>query len=161
MVEPKNMTCPWCGGVVHVIGEDRSESLDVIPAQYQVIVTRRPKYACRACAAAVVQAAAPARLVEGGLPTEPVADIVVQKYVDHCPFYRPALNSGAAWDRDRRSHTGLLGGLCWGRAETPMGVPPGDVARLVPALCRRDQSSGARSRPRTHQDRLFLDAGPR
>jgi transposase len=39
---------------MHVIGEDRSQQLDVIPAQYQVIVTRRPKYACRAaCSAAV------------------------------------------------------------------------------------------------------------
>jgi transposase len=34
---------------MHVIGEDRSQRLDVIPAQYQVIVTRRPKYACRTC----------------------------------------------------------------------------------------------------------------
>jgi transposase len=35
---------------MHVIGKDRSQRLDVIPAQYQV-VTRRPKYACRTCAA--------------------------------------------------------------------------------------------------------------
>ena len=34
------------------------------PAQYQVIVTRRPKYACRRCQEAVVQAPAPARLIE-------------------------------------------------------------------------------------------------
>jgi transposase len=40
---------------MHVIGEDRSQRLDVIPAQYQVIVTRRPKYACRGCQQAAVQ----------------------------------------------------------------------------------------------------------
>ena len=34
---------------MHPIGEDLSERLDVIPAQYRVLVTRRPKYACRAC----------------------------------------------------------------------------------------------------------------
>jgi transposase len=33
------------------IGEDTSERLDVIPAQFRVIVTRRPKLACRACPA--------------------------------------------------------------------------------------------------------------
>jgi transposase len=33
----------------HVIGEDVSERLDIIPAQFRVIVTRRPKYACRSC----------------------------------------------------------------------------------------------------------------
>jgi transposase len=91
VVEPEDMACPCCGGAMHVIGEDCSERLDVIPAQYQVIVTRRPKYACRRCAGAVVQAAAPARLIEGGLPTEQlVADVVVRKYADHCPLYRQA-----------------------------------------------------------------------
>jgi len=91
VVEPEDMACPCCGGAMHVIGEDRSERLDVIPAQYQVIVTRRPKYACRACEGAVVQAVAPARLIEGGLPTEQlVADVVVRKYADHCPLYRQA-----------------------------------------------------------------------
>jgi len=88
LVEPEDMACPCCGGAMHVIGEDRSERLDVIPAQYQVIVTRRPKYACRSCAGAVVQAPAPPRLIEGGLPTEQlVADVVVRKYADHCPLY--------------------------------------------------------------------------
>jgi transposase len=59
--------------------------------QYQVIVTRRPKYACRACQEAVVQAPAPARLIEGGLPTERlVAHVIVAKYADHCPLYRQA-----------------------------------------------------------------------
>jgi transposase len=91
VVDPEDMACPCCGNAMHVIGEDRSERLDVIPAQYQVIVTRRPKYACRACEGAVVQAAAPARLIEGGLPTEQlVADVVVRKYADHCPLYRQA-----------------------------------------------------------------------
>src|SRR5271165_773331 len=80
-----------CGGAMHVIGEDRSQRLDVIPAQYRVLVTRRPKYACRACQEAVVQAPAPARLIEGGLPTERlVAHVVVAKYADHCPLYRQA-----------------------------------------------------------------------
>jgi transposase len=38
-----------------------------------------------------VQAPAPARLIEGGLPTEQlVADVAVRKYADHCPLYRQA-----------------------------------------------------------------------
>ena len=39
-----------------VIGEDSSERLDVIPVQYRVIVTKRPKFACRTCVGTVVQA---------------------------------------------------------------------------------------------------------
>jgi transposase len=103
VIAPEDTACPCCGGAMHVIGEDRSQRLDVIPAQYQVIVTRRPKYACRACQEAVVQAPAPARLIEGGLPTERlVAHVVVAKYADHCPLYRQAqilARQGIAIDR--------------------------------------------------------------
>ena len=85
-----------CGGELHVIGEDTSKRLDKVPAKVRVIVTRRPKYACRSCekggvddVAGVIQAPAPRRLIEGGLPTEAfVADVVVAKYADHQPLYR-------------------------------------------------------------------------
>jgi transposase len=73
------------------MGEDRSERLDIVPAQFRVIVTRRPKYACRSCEEVVVQAPAPSRLVEGGIPTEAtVAHVLVSKYADHLPLYRQA-----------------------------------------------------------------------
>ena len=76
---------------MHVIGEDTAERLDVIPAQFRVIVTHRPKYACRACEQAVVQAPAPERLIKGGLPTEAmVASVLVAKYAWHLPLYRQA-----------------------------------------------------------------------
>src|SRR5690242_20829418 len=74
-----------------VIGEDTSERLDVIPAQFRVVVTRRPKLACRACAGVVVQQPAPPRLIEGGMPTEAtVAHVLVSRYADHLPLYRQA-----------------------------------------------------------------------
>jgi transposase len=89
VIEPEDKSCPCCGGAMHAIGEDRAERLDVIPAQHRVLVTRRPKYACRACEDAVVQAPAPLRLIEGGLPTEAfVAHMLVAKYADHLPLYR-------------------------------------------------------------------------
>jgi transposase len=89
VIEPEDQVCPCCGGALHRIGEDIAERLDVIPAQFRVIVTRRPRYGCRACESAVVQAPAPARLIEGGLPTEAlVAHVLVGKYADHLPLYR-------------------------------------------------------------------------
>lgn len=48
-------------------------------------------YACRACTDGVVQAPAPARLIQAGLPTETtVAHVLVSKYADHLPLYRQA-----------------------------------------------------------------------
>jgi transposase len=91
VVEPEEKTCPCCGGALHVIGEDVSERLDKVPARLRVIVTRRPKYACRSCTDGVVQAPAPSRLVPGGLPTEAlVADVLEAKYANHLPLYRQA-----------------------------------------------------------------------
>jgi transposase len=91
VVDVDDTSCPCCRGALHRIGEDVSERLDVVPAQFRVIVTRRPKYACRACEEIVVQAPAPARLVEGGIPTEAtVAHVLVSKYADHLPLYRQA-----------------------------------------------------------------------
>jgi len=73
------------------IGEDVSQRLDAIPAQLRVLVTRRPKYACRRCSTAVVQASAPEHVVPSGLPTEAlIAQIIVAKFGDHLPFYRQA-----------------------------------------------------------------------
>ena len=96
VIEPDSKSCPCCGGDLHQIGEDRSKRLDKVPASVRVIVTRRPKYACRACektgadeTTGIIQAPAPARLIEGGLPTEAmVADVVVSKHADHLPLYR-------------------------------------------------------------------------
>jgi transposase len=91
VVDVENLTCPCCSGALHRIGEDVSERLDMVPAQFRVVVVRRPKYACRSCEEIVVQAPAPARLIEGGLPTDTtVAQVLVSKYADHLPLYRQA-----------------------------------------------------------------------
>jgi transposase len=91
VIDIDDYACPCCGKALHRLGEDTSERLDIVPAQFRVLVVRRPKYGCRACENVVVQAPAPARLIEGGLPTEAtVAQVLVSKYADHLPLYRQA-----------------------------------------------------------------------
>jgi transposase len=91
VVDVESKACPCCGGALHQIGEDVSERLDVVPATFRVLVTRRPRYGCRSCESAIVQAPALARIVEGGLPTEAlIAQVMVSKYADHLPLYRQA-----------------------------------------------------------------------
>lgn len=90
VLEPEGTSCE-CSGALHVIGEDVSERLDVIPAQFRVIVTRRPKLGCRSCETGIRQAPAPAHLIQGGIPTEAtIAHVLVSKYADHLPLYRQA-----------------------------------------------------------------------
>ncbi len=88
---PGDMACPCCRKPMAMIGIDSSERLDVVPAQFRVLVTHRPKLVCRACDGVVVQASTPARLIEGGIPTEAlVAHVLVARYADHLPLYRQA-----------------------------------------------------------------------
>ncbi len=107
VLEPSDLRCPCgCGDMVR-IGEDRSERLDVTPAQFRVVVTVRPRYACPKGRAGVAQARAPAHLIEGGLPTEAtLAHVVVSKYSEHLPLYRQAqvmARHGLAIDRSTLS----------------------------------------------------------
>ena len=91
VLAPEATACPCCQGPLVEIGSDTARRLDVIPAQFRTLVTRRPKLACRACPGVVLQAPAPARLIEGGMPTEAtVAHVLVSRYADHLPLYRQA-----------------------------------------------------------------------
>ena len=92
-------------------GEDISERLDIVPAQFRVIVTRRPKYACRSCEDGIVQAPARAHLIPGGMPTEAtVAHVIVSKYADHLPLYRQAqIYSRQGIDLDRSTLAAWVG----------------------------------------------------
>jgi transposase len=82
-------SCPCCGGTLHCIGETTSEQLDIVPAQLRVRVTRRPRYACRSCEEAVVVGEAPARPIDGGMPTEAlIIHVLISKYCGFLPLYR-------------------------------------------------------------------------
>src|SRR5208283_1855609 len=115
IVDIDDKVCPCCKGELHRIGEDVSERLDVIPAHFRVLVTRRPKYACRACEEGVAQAPAPARLIEGGLPTEAtVAHVLVSKYADHLPLYRQAqIHARQGINLDRSTLADWVGRAAW------------------------------------------------
>ena len=106
--------CGCCGGALHAIGESVSEMLDWVPAQLRVMRITRPKYACRSCNK-VVQAAAPERLIAGGLATPALlAQVLVSKYCDHTPLYRQSqIFARHGVDLGRSTLAGWVGGACW------------------------------------------------
>ena len=87
---PEQCTCQACGQPTTVIGYDVSEQLDVEPAKYFVMVTKREKRACKHCEESGVAAApVPARIIEKGLVSDQVViNTVIAKYSDHLPLYR-------------------------------------------------------------------------
>lgn len=88
LYEPTSCACPDCGGTLRRLGEDVSEQLDFVPGYFQVIRHVRPKLSCAACTR-IVQASAPSRPIERGLPSAGLlAQVIAAKYADHCPLHR-------------------------------------------------------------------------
>ncbi|MEN9888323.1 MAG: hypothetical protein RL559_360 [Pseudomonadota bacterium] len=89
-VEPEDTRCPTpeCGQPMLRVGEDISERLDIIPAQFFVQRQIRGKWACKCCQLLVQEPAAP-QVFDNALPTPGLqAHTVVSRFVDHIPYYR-------------------------------------------------------------------------
>ncbi len=81
--------CTCCGGELHVIGEEVSEQLDIVPAQVRVLERVKLKYGCRGCEEGVTTAAAPAQPIPGSLASPgTLAYVITAKYCDALPLYR-------------------------------------------------------------------------
>ena len=115
VIDVEDKSCPCCNGTMHQIGETRTEMLDIVPAQLRVKVIRRPRYACRACEEAVVQAPAPERPIDGGMATEAlVAHVLISKFLDYLPLYRQSqMLARQGIDIDRSTLGDWVGRACW------------------------------------------------
>src|SRR6184192_4076665 len=84
---PDQRVCKRCGKETVVIGYEESSQLDVEPAKYFVLVTKREKRACRSCEElGVVSAPLPRRIIEKCLASDRIViDTVVSKYCNHTP----------------------------------------------------------------------------
>jgi transposase len=81
--------CSGCGEEMRHIGDDTSEILELVPAQFRVQEHHRPKYACPRCKETVKTAPGPAKLIDKGLPGPALlAHVVQSKYEDAIPLQR-------------------------------------------------------------------------
>ena len=85
--------CKRCGKENVVIGYEESSQLDVEPAKYFVLVTKREKRACRSCEdVGVVSAHLPPRIIEKCLGSDRIViDTIVSKYCNHTPLHRQSM----------------------------------------------------------------------
>jgi transposase len=85
--EPESTTC-GCGQPMTRIGEDVSERLDIVPAEFFVHRHIRGKWACKCCETLVQEPVEP-QVIDKGMPTAGlVAHVLVSRFVDHMPYYR-------------------------------------------------------------------------
>ena len=91
VVEPGPTSCLCCGGArLRKLGEDITETLEVIPRQWKVIQHVREKFTCRDCEK-ISQAPAPFHVVaRGWAGPSLLAMILFEKYGQHQPLNRQA-----------------------------------------------------------------------
>jgi transposase len=88
IVYPVPSACPCCGGAVHKIGEDVTETLELIPRQWKVIQHVREKHSCRACES-ITQPPAPSHpIARGRAGPGLLAHVLFSKYGLHLPLNR-------------------------------------------------------------------------
>jgi transposase len=106
--------CPDCGRKMHAASETISEMLDWVPAQFQVLRIRRPKWACTDCGT-LRQAPAPERAIGKGLATPALlAHVLVNRYCEHTPLFRQAqIFARHGVEISRSTLSGWVGGACW------------------------------------------------
>ena len=87
-VYPSASACPCCGGRLHKLGEDVTESLERVPASWYVIQHVREKFSCRACEA-ITQPPAPSHpITRGRAGPVLLAEIAFGKFCLHLPLHR-------------------------------------------------------------------------
>jgi transposase len=89
VVHPAPTSCPCCGGTkLSKIGEDVTETLDVIPRRWFVTEHVREKFSCRSCEK-ISQPPAPFHVIARGFAGPSLlAMILVEKYANHQPLNR-------------------------------------------------------------------------
>ena len=93
--EPENTACPTpdCGQPMTRVGEDVSERLDIVPAEFFVHRHVYGKWTCRCCQRQgierLVQEPADLQIIDGGIAASGlVAHTLISRFVDHLPYYR-------------------------------------------------------------------------
>ena len=89
IVHPAPTSCPCCGGSeLSKIGEDVTETLDVVPRQWFVTEHVREKFSCRSCET-ITQPPAPFHAIARGFAGPSLlAMMLVEKYANHQPLNR-------------------------------------------------------------------------
>jgi transposase len=88
VVVPSPSACPCCGGRLSKLGEDVTETLEVVPRSWKVIQTVRERFSCRACEA-ITQPPAPFHpIARGRAGPNLLAMVLEAKFGQHLPLNR-------------------------------------------------------------------------
>ena len=124
--EPEHTTCTTadCGQPMTRVGEDISERLDIVPAEFFVHRHIYGKWTCRCCQRQgierLVQEPADPQIIDGGIAASGfVAHTLISRFVDHLPYYRQVTINARSGVHTPRSTLAAQSGRA-GAAMTPL-----------------------------------------
>src|ERR1700761_4747454 len=169
VVHPAPANCPCCGGDrLRKIGEDVTETLELVPRQWKVIQHVREKFSCRACEA-ITQPPAPFHpIARGRAGSRLLAHVLFAKYGLHLPLHRQSdVYQREGIDLDVSTLADWVG------ASAATLMPPGDAIRSHVFAAERIHADDttvpvlAKGKPRTRRlwtyvrdDRPFAGSDP-
>ncbi|MGY3538032.1 transposase [Bradyrhizobium sp. USDA 4515] len=156
-IAPEDTNCPCCRAPMHVIGEETSKRLDVVPAQFRVIVTHRPKYACRGLHGWRGSGTGARAADQGWAADRGDGRLCAGRQI--C-LASAALSAGSdaacAGHRHQARGACVLGRLCGRGASSSLAAAARDHPDRGQDRGRRNHGTGAGSRSRPHQEGLLL-----
>ena len=94
VVVPSPAACPCCGGKLSKLGEDITETLEVVPRSWKVIQTVRERFSCRSCET-ITQPPTPFHpIARGRAGPNLLAMILEAKFGQHLPLNRQSETYG-------------------------------------------------------------------
>jgi transposase len=102
--EPEDTHRPsaQCGQPMVCVGEDVSEKLDIVPAEFFVHRHVCGKWACRCCQQLVQEPSEP-QIIDGGIPASGLlAHTLISRFVDHLPVLHVLPETAARAGDERR-----------------------------------------------------------
>jgi len=143
---------PDGSGTLKPLGEDIAEQLEHMRAHFRVIRYRRRKLAF-SCCDCIVQAVAPSRPIDRGLPGPALlAHVTTSKFANHIPFYRQSVmyaRDSVEIEPGTMGH--WLGSLAWllNPLDDAMGRHPPAAPKCTRTIrhCRCLRRAMARRRP--------------
>ncbi len=154
VVEPVPAACPCCGGALHKLGEDVTETLERIPARWLVVAHVREKFSCRSCEK-ITQPPAPFHPISRGRAgPNLLAEVAFSKFGLHLPLHRQSASfAREGVDLDVSTLADWMGAVTV--ALQPLALAIADHARAGPRIHTDDTPVPVLAKGKTKTGRLW------
>jgi transposase len=87
-IKDEDKHCCTCHGLLHLIGKETAEQLEILPQRFYIAEHIRYKYGCRHCETIAMAPKEPAPIPKSLAGASLLTEVIINKYHAHLPLYR-------------------------------------------------------------------------